>query len=506
MRPRRTFGHALKWAFVMTGGRRAMSTVFTFLLAALLGPHDFGVVAMALIYIAAIRMLLEQGFSTAIIQREELGEAHLDSAFWLNFVWCLLLAGLSLATATAWAGLNHTPELAGVIAALSLMIIFEGLSIVQQAVMERQMDFKRLAIRSNTSVLLGGAVGISLALNGAGVWALVAQQLVAEFVLCVLVWGMTTWRPRLRFSVSHARDLLGFSLNVFAANFAGFVNRRADALLMGIFFGPAAVGVYRLADRIVDVVLDVTMRPVGLVSLPVLSRLQTEPEELRRAVARLLRTTLLATLPVMLVVLACSDELLAVLGPKWTVAADALKLLCLVGIGKSIGFFTGPVLFAASRPRFRAAMLWILALVSTMTVMGVGAVLAGTTLHLEVLGMAASRAILFLPILVPVNLLIIAHFTGMRVRELLPGIPAPLVAGLAGVAAERAIHATGVAEGLSAFPALLLVGTVSAVTAATVLVSLVPTVRDRARELRRQLGAALRPGRLAPAATPSDLT
>ena len=93
-----------------------------------------------------------------------------------------------------------------------------------------------------------------------------------------LIWGMTTWHPRFRFSPRHARDLLGFSVSVFAANLAGFLNRRADALLIGVFFGPVAVGVYRIADRVVDVVLDVTMRPIGLVALPVLSRLQTDPD------------------------------------------------------------------------------------------------------------------------------------------------------------------------------------------------------------------------------------
>ena len=81
----------------MNSGRRVMATVFTFLLAALLGPHDYGIVAMALVYVAFARMLHEQGFMTAIIQRDELDAGHLDSAFWLNLVWCLLLGGLARA-------------------------------------------------------------------------------------------------------------------------------------------------------------------------------------------------------------------------------------------------------------------------------------------------------------------------------------------------------------------------------------------------------------------------
>ena len=85
----------------MNSGTRGIATAFTFLLAALLGPHDFGVVAVALVYVAFVRMLLEQGFMTAIIQREELDDEHLDSAFWLNLAWCLVLAAASCAFAPA---------------------------------------------------------------------------------------------------------------------------------------------------------------------------------------------------------------------------------------------------------------------------------------------------------------------------------------------------------------------------------------------------------------------
>ena len=91
------------------------------------------------------------------------------------------------------------PELRGVLIALSTLVVLEGFSIVQQAVMERQLDFKKLALRANMAVLLGGAVGIPLALWGAGVWALVAQQIVGDVTLLAFLWAMSTWRPRLRF-------------------------------------------------------------------------------------------------------------------------------------------------------------------------------------------------------------------------------------------------------------------------------------------------------------------
>jgi PST family polysaccharide transporter len=477
----------------MNSGRRLMGTAFTFALAALLGPHAFGVVAIAIVYVAFVRMLLEQGFATAIIQREDLQPEHLDSAFWLNLVWCLVLAGASAASAGLVARAYDTPDLGPVIAVLSLVLVFEGLQIAQQALMERQLDFKRLAIRENASVFLGGATGIPLALAGAGVWALVAQQVVASFVMLVLIWGMSSWRPRLRFSVRHARDLLGFSGSVFAANLGGFVNRRADALLLGVFFGPAAVGIYRIADRVVDVVVDVTMRPVAAVSLPVLSRLQEDPAQLRAMVTRLLRTTMIATVPALLVVVACSEEIVAVLGDEWLKAGGALKLLCLVGIGKAIGFFAGPVLFAASRARFRALMLWAVAAVSVLGVVGAGVLLADASLERQVVGMAGTRAILFLVILVPLNLGIIAWVTGLSIPRFLPRAIAPVLAGAAALGAEWALHAAGLVQSLPALPQLVAVGAVSVVVAVAVLLALEPLARAYALALARRVRAARTP-------------
>ena len=187
----------------------------------------------------------------------------------------------------------------------------------------------------------------------------------------------------------------------------------------------------------------------------------------------------------MLVVFAVADEVVGVLGAEWAPAADVLRLLALVGIGKGIAFFTGPVLFAASRPRFRAVMLWILAIVSTALVIGVGAALTDSSIEDQVTGMAASRAILYLVILVPVNLAIIARFTGLRLRTILPSVPAPILAGLAAIGVAQVLDASGALDGVPPLVALAVMGTVASVAALAVLVAL-------ERRVSRAAGALLR--------------
>ena len=338
---------SLRWAAALSWGERGLTMLFTVVLAAILGPEAFGIVAMALVYLAFVDLALEQGFLTTIVQREQLDRAHLDSAFWVNLVWCLVLAAASFALAGWWAGVNDVPQLQEVIQVMSILVIVSGLTIVQQAYLQRHLRFRQLAIRANVAALVGGITGLVLALAGAGVWSLVAQQIVAGCTSLALLWAVSDWRPGFHFSRSHARDLLGFTSGVYLANIGGFLNRRSDTLLMGLFFGPTVVGIYRLADRFVDSILELTMRPVGLVSLPHLSLLQRDPEALRRTVTTFIRIAILTTLPVLLVFAACSDYVLAVIGPEWEIGSDALKLLCVVGIVKGLVHFTGPLLFAA---------------------------------------------------------------------------------------------------------------------------------------------------------------
>ena len=153
-------------------------------------------------------------------------------------------------------------------------------------------------------------MGVAAALLGAGIWSLVAQQLVVGVVGLILLWIVGSWRPRFRFSTSHARELLGFSLQVFAGNLGTWLTRRADVVLMGIFFGPVTVGLYRLGDRMVDALLD-----ARVASREACTRFRTS--RVSRAIptgcagrrAPCVRLGSIATVPLMLIMAACANQL-----------------------------------------------------------------------------------------------------------------------------------------------------------------------------------------------------
>ena len=473
----------------MSWGERALGALFMFVLAAILGPRDFGVVAIALIYITLAHVFLEQGFSTALIQREDLEPEHLQAAFWLNLALCVVLVGITVAVSGWWAEVNGAPELREVLSVLSLMLVIEGLAIVPEAHLQRNAQFKRLAVLANAAALVGGVLGVVLALAGAGVWALVAQQLATGATALVLIWALSGWRPHLRFSRRHARDLLGFSAHVFAANLGGFVNRRSDALLVGVFFGPVVVGIYRLADRFVDLVLELTTRPVGMIALPLFSRIRAERDQLAGAVETFLRVTSVAAIPALLLVAACSDFLLAVIGSEWEVGADALKLLAAVGVGKAVIAFTGPLLFAVGRPAFRAVMLWTLGAASAAAVVVAAALLRSASQERQLVGVSASRALLFLLVFVPINLFVVSRITGLGPRSFLRLTTAPAAAGAAAIAVVVLLREATAIESIPPAAGLAVAALVGGIAAVGTLLALDGRSRQYARDLRRGLAA-----------------
>jgi polysaccharide transporter, PST family len=433
----------LKWAYVMNWGQQGVTLVVSVVLAAILGPRTYGIVALAIIYLGFVQIVLDQGISQAIVQRAKLDDEHLDAAFWMNLVWAVLLAGATILISPWWARANGTPELESVIDVLSIVLLIQALTVVQQAVLRREMKFKRLALRSNIAALVGGVAAVVLAVEGAGIWSLVAQRLITAGVALVLLWVVGRWMPRFRFSRTHARSLLGFSVHTFAGNLAVFFNRRVDALLIGLFFGPAAVGLYRLADRLIESLLQIGTYPVQLFALSHFARVQHEPGALRRAVHSCMRLTMLVTIPLMLVVFASSKYVVGALGPQWKPAGNALKLLAIVGIGKTAVAFTAALLIAVSKPHWRAIMEWVFAALSAAAFAGAALMLRGAGTNDQVFGMATSRVVLFLGIFLPVNVFIVMRMTGLSLRKLAGSFVSPFVAGLVGIGAVLVAEKTG---------------------------------------------------------------
>jgi PST family polysaccharide transporter len=478
MNDRPSFRNAVTWAYVMTVGQRGISTLLTVVLAAILGPRDFGLVAMALAYIIFIEMFVAQGMSAAIIQRRDLKRRHLDSVFWLTLAGSLVMTAASIALGPWWAAVNKLSELTPVIAVLSLSVPLKGLTVVQRALLQRRMEFRGLALLGGASALAGGAVGVTMAVCGCGVWSLVAQQLVGSAVATALMWRISDWRPRLRFSWRHARELLGFSGGVFASHLGVYTAGQSDAILMGIFFGPVAVGLYRLAERMLAILLEVTTRPIQTVALPHFSRLVDQPDDLRRGVLTCIRLSAIVAIPALVVTAAAGDQLMAVLGPQWAPAADVLKVVVFVAVAKAVVLFSGPLLLARGLAKSIAALTWIPAVLTAGVIALVGLELGNATVELQIVAVAVARTGVYLIFGGVLRLVVVRIMTRFSMGQLAASLGPGIGAALSAVGTSAAISATGVPSSLPPVAALLLVAGPAAVAATVTLLALDQTARQ----------------------------
>jgi polysaccharide transporter, PST family len=478
---KRSFRNALKWAYMGNIGDRAISALVTVVLAGILGPREFGLVSIALIYITFMQMFLDQGLASALIQRKDLKQEHCDAVFWMNLGVSFAFVALTIGISGWWGRINHAPELARVLSVLSLSIPIEGLSIVQSAVVKKEMDFRTLTIRSNVSTLIGGAAGLALAFAGLGVWSLVGQQLARDASGLALLWRLGHWRPRFEFSWPHLRELMAFSIHNFVGGIGGFADLQAGAILLGLLFGPVAVGLYRLADRLMGSVVSMATTSIQAVSFPEFSRLQDQPEELRRSAISCVRLSSIVTIPALTGMATVSGALMATLGPKWVPATDVLKVLCFQGMIFALSYFTGPLMTALGHPNEVAKLEWARAIVGVLFLVATGLLLRHAAVNWQVLGIALGRAVPNVLFITPVFMHLLMHYARVSLRDLVGAVRTSVLSGVGIAIAVSLFGLSGIAAGARPLVLLLLETLIGGIVGLTVLLTLDREVRGLAR-------------------------
>lgn len=368
MNLRRKVVKGIAWSAAQSWGSRAISYMVFLLLARLLDPAAFGLVAMASVFIAFADIFVDQGFSEAIVQRAKLERAHLDTAFWASLLTGLILLFVGVVVSTLVADLYEEPSLAPIVSWLSLSFLFSALSSTQRAILKRNLSFKSLAVRTLLAAILGGVTGLSMALLGAGVWSLVGQNLVTSLVGTLVLWQVSDWRPGFSISKRHFQELFVFGLHMVGAKFLNFFNRRADDFLIGYFLGPIVLGYYIVAYRLILVMTRLLTGVTQTVAFPTFSRLQNEPERIRHAFYTVTQLTSLISFPVFLGVAVTAPELVFVLyGPQWDASVPVMQILAFIGILQSVFYFNSSVIMAAGKPSWHLGITLLNAIFNIIT-------------------------------------------------------------------------------------------------------------------------------------------
>ena len=348
---------SIVWSTAQSWGSQCISLVVFSILARLLNPESFGLIAIAAIFVGFVNLFLDQGFSQAIIQRRELEREHLDTVFWTNVSISVLLTFISIASADLIAKFFTQPDLTSVIRWLSLSFLIGSLNNVQVAILQRNLNFKPLAIRSLIATLGGGVIGVSMALMGFGVWSLVCQQLANGIIQVLVLWTASDWRPRLSFSPKHFRDLFSFGMNVLGINILNFVVTNGDNLLIGYFLGPVPLGYYNLAYRLLTTVAQLFIGVASSTAMPIFSSIQDDLPRLRNVLYEFVELTNTIAFPVFLGISVLAPELVIVIfGEQWKASIPVMQILNIIGILQAGFYYNSPLILAVGKPQLK---LWL---------------------------------------------------------------------------------------------------------------------------------------------------
>lgn len=325
--------------------------VSTVILARVLSPDDFGLVAVGLLAIGYLELVNDFGIPIAVIQSRDDGVHVANVAFWINVTLGVALTAIGLLSAPAIADFFQDDRATDIVRVLAGSFLISSVGSIHQARLRRRMAFSRLTVPEVAKGVVKGSVSIGLALAGFGVWSLVWGQLAGQLVASILYIVMLPWRPRFDWDPRTGRALIGFGAQITLIGILGTVLRNADYIVIGRILGTRALGLYTLAFRMPQLLVEGISTVVGQVVFPAFSKVQDNPVRLRHGLQRVLTYTMIVTTPLALGLAIIADPFVRVFyGSKWVAAIDVMQLLSVYMLIQVASRSFGEVYKAVGRP------------------------------------------------------------------------------------------------------------------------------------------------------------
>ena len=402
--------HGLTWSFTSQVGTVGSQFIITVILARLLSPSDFGLLGMITVFTGFATIFNDMGISGALIQKQDTDEKHLSSAFWLNIIIGVILTLLMMAASPLIARFYDVPQLEPLIIGMSLNYFIASFTIVQQAILTKDMDFKRLAARDIVAVIAGGLVGITLAYRGFGVWSLVYQSITFTLMNVILLWTVSPWRPKFIFSKEAILDIFKFSANLTGFSIVNFFGRNVDYLLIGKFLGAEALGFYTLAYKLMMVPLQNISWVISRVMFPAYSKIQNNLIKLGDTYLKTVKAVSLVTFPMMFILFVVAPEFVVfIFGPQWEPTVIIIRVLCICGAMQSIGVLSSTIYQSLNETRTQFRLQLAATLIVTV------AVIAG--LNFGIKGVALFYTLQYL-IWFNINYFVVLKLLNLKLRNL----------------------------------------------------------------------------------------
>lgn len=322
--------HGVGWSAIEAFLGQGITFIVGIILARLLSPSEYGLIGLCIIFNSILEGFVDSGFSTSLIRKKEVSHLDYNTMFLVNMVVSILMYILLYISTPLLAKFFEQPQLIILIRVTGLVVLFNALSLTQNTILTRHINFKAKTIASLCSSIIGGLIGIVLAFMGLGVWALVAQLVSKSIINTISLWIINKWRPTWKFSVDSLRYMWGFGWKMLLTGLLDRVWMQAYQIVVGKFYSPSTLGQYTKSKEYASLFSSSINSIVMKVSYPVLSSIQEDLSRMISAYRRIIKQTMFVTVICLMILASVSHPLIHVLiGDKWDMAASFLPLICI---------------------------------------------------------------------------------------------------------------------------------------------------------------------------------
>ena len=320
----------LIWRFLERCGAQGVTFLVSLVLARLLEPTIYGTVALVTVFITIFQVFVDSGMANALIQKKESDDLDFSSVFYFNIAICIVLYLLMFLAAPLIARFYETPELTAIVRVLGLTLIISGVKNVQQAYVSRHLLFKRFFFATLGGTVTAAAVGIWMAYRGYGVWTLVVQNLMNQFIDTVILWITVKWRPKRMFSLSRLKGLFSYGWKLLVSSVLDTLYGNLRSLIIGKLYRSEDLAFFNRGKQFPNLIVTNINSSIDSVLLPTMSAEQDDRGRVREMTRRAIRTSIYIMAPLMTGIAACAQPLVEVLlTEKWLPCVPFLRIFCI---------------------------------------------------------------------------------------------------------------------------------------------------------------------------------
>lgn len=319
----------LFWKILENGGAQGIQFVVAIILARLLTPAEYGVVGIIMIFITIANVIVQNGFSTALVQKQQADERDFSSVCYFSLGAAFIMYGILYAAAPQISNFYDIEQLKGIVRVLGVVLFPGAVISVQTAWVSRKMEFKGLFLSTLAASVISGIISIYMAYRNFGVWAMVGQQLAYYFALMLVLFVTVSWKPAFLFAWNNIWELLGFGWKLLTASLIDTLFNNLYGLIMGKIYNEEILGIYNRGEQFPKLIANNLGAAIQSVLLPAFSSKQGDRQVMKQMLKRAVRISSFLVLPMLFGLCAVADTLvLGLLGEKWLDCVPYLRIMC----------------------------------------------------------------------------------------------------------------------------------------------------------------------------------